>query len=85
LAESPIGSVATPAFAAASDPASPSVGASVSTGTPGALSGADFTLLGDANLNGVVNSSDFNILAANFNQSIAGWGQGDFNYDSLVR
>jgi len=27
---------------------------------------------------------DFNILAANFNQSITGWDQGDFNYDGLV-
>jgi hypothetical protein len=31
-----------------------------------------------------VNGSDFNILAANFNQSITGWDQGDFNYDGLV-
>jgi hypothetical protein len=85
LTQSPIGSVATPAFAAASDPASPSVGASVSTGASSGQAGVDYTLLGDANLNGVVNSSDFNILAANFNQSIAGSGQGDFNYDSLVR
>jgi autotransporter-associated beta strand protein len=43
-----------------------------------------YTLLGDANLDGVVNSADFNILAANFNQSITGWDQGDFNYDGLV-
>jgi autotransporter-associated beta strand protein len=43
-----------------------------------------YTLLGDANLDGIVNSSDFNILAANFNQSITGWDQGDFNYDGIV-
>jgi hypothetical protein len=43
-----------------------------------------YTLLGDANLDGLVNSADFNILAANFNQSITGWDQGDFNYDGLV-
>ncbi|MGD0139841.1 MAG: PEP-CTERM sorting domain-containing protein [Tepidisphaeraceae bacterium] len=43
-----------------------------------------YTLLGDANLDGLVNGSDFNILAANFNQSITGWDQGDFNYDGLV-
>jgi autotransporter-associated beta strand protein len=43
-----------------------------------------YTLLGDANLDGVVNGSDFNILAANFNQSVTGWDQGDFNYDGLV-
>ena len=43
-----------------------------------------YTLLGDANLDGLVNGSDFNILAANLNQSITGWDQGDFNYDGLV-
>ena len=43
-----------------------------------------YTLLGDANLDGLVNGVDFNILAANFNQSITGWDQGDFNYDGLV-
>ncbi|MGD0140446.1 MAG: family 16 glycosylhydrolase [Tepidisphaeraceae bacterium] len=43
-----------------------------------------YTLLGDANLDGLVNAADFNILAANFNQSITGWDQGDFNYDGLV-
>jgi hypothetical protein len=43
-----------------------------------------YTLLGDANLDGLVNGSDFNILAANFNQSITGWDQGDFNYDGQI-
>jgi aryl-phospho-beta-D-glucosidase BglC (GH1 family) len=43
-----------------------------------------YTLYGDANLDGLVNAADFNILAANFNQSITGWDQGDFNYDGLV-
>jgi hypothetical protein len=43
-----------------------------------------YTLSGDANLDGLVNGSDFNILSANFNQSITGWDQGDFNYDGLV-
>jgi len=43
-----------------------------------------YTLLGDANLDHLVNTSDFNIVAANFNQSITGWDQGDFNYDGLV-
>jgi len=43
-----------------------------------------YTLLGDANLDGLVNGTDFNILAANFNQSITGWDEGDFNYDGLV-
>jgi hypothetical protein len=31
-----------------------------------------YTLLGDANLDGLVNGSDFNILAANFNQGVSG-------------
>jgi hypothetical protein len=43
-----------------------------------------YTLLGDANLDDLVNAADFNILAANFNQSITGWDQGDFNYDGIV-
>ncbi|MGD0139641.1 MAG: hypothetical protein ABSD28_12240 [Tepidisphaeraceae bacterium] len=43
-----------------------------------------YTLLGDANLDGLVNGSDFNILAANFNQSVTGWDQCDFNYGGVV-
>ncbi|MGD0771167.1 MAG: dockerin type I domain-containing protein, partial [Tepidisphaeraceae bacterium] len=41
-------------------------------------------LLGDANLDGIVNAADFTILAANFNQPVTSWDQGDFNYDGLV-
>jgi autotransporter-associated beta strand protein len=43
-----------------------------------------FTLLGDANLDGAVNGSDFAVLAANFNKAVNGWDQGDFNYDGSV-
>jgi len=44
-----------------------------------------YTLLGDANLDGKVNGIDFNLMAANFNQSVtAGWDKGDFNYDDKV-
>jgi hypothetical protein len=43
-----------------------------------------YTLLGDANLDGLVNAADFTILAANFNQTVTAWDQGDFNYDGLV-
>ena len=43
-----------------------------------------YTLLGDANLDGIVNAADFTILAANFNQPVTGWDQGDFNYDGIV-
>jgi MYXO-CTERM domain-containing protein len=44
----------------------------------------EYTLLGDANLDGVVNAIDFGILAANFNKGVTGWDQGDFNYDNVV-
>ncbi|HEX4052995.1 MAG TPA: dockerin type I domain-containing protein [Tepidisphaeraceae bacterium] len=43
-----------------------------------------FTLYGDANLDGVVNSIDFGILAANFGKSGKVWDGGDFNYDGVV-
>jgi autotransporter-associated beta strand protein len=44
-----------------------------------------YTIYGDANLDGVVNSLDFGTLAANFGKSVAnGWEQGDFNYDGVV-
>lgn len=39
---------------------------------------------GDANLDGVVNLQDFNVLAANFGSSSANWLTGDFNGDGLV-
>jgi hypothetical protein len=43
-----------------------------------------YTLLGDADLNRVVNGIDFGILAANFNKTVSRWDQGDFNYDHIV-
>jgi hypothetical protein len=43
-----------------------------------------YTLLGDANLDGVVNGVDFGIVAANFNKGVSRWDQGDFNYDNVV-
>jgi arabinogalactan endo-1,4-beta-galactosidase len=55
--------------------------------TPLASSGqiiVEYALLGDADLNGTVNGIDFGILAANFNQSVSRWDQGDFNYDNIV-
>jgi hypothetical protein len=39
---------------------------------------------GDANHDGRVNLSDFNVLAANFGQSPRDFAQGDFNYDNAV-
>jgi hypothetical protein len=44
-----------------------------------------YTLLGDANLDGKVNGTDFNLMATNFNQAVTdGWDKGDFNYDGKV-
>jgi autotransporter-associated beta strand protein len=57
-------------------------------GNPAGLSAGqieiEYTLLGDANLDGKVNGADFAILAANFNQSGKVWDQGDFNYTGEV-
>ena len=43
-----------------------------------------YTLLGDSDLNGSVDSSDFTALSQNFNQSGMSWVNGDFNYDGVV-
>jgi hypothetical protein len=43
-----------------------------------------YTFSGDANLDGAVDTLDFNALAANFGSSGAAWMQGDFNYDGAV-
>jgi hypothetical protein len=44
-----------------------------------------YTRYGDANLDGTVNLTDFNALAANFGILSGGlWTQGDFNYDGKV-
>jgi hypothetical protein len=44
-----------------------------------------YTLLGDANLDGKVNGTDFDLMATNFNQAVTnGWDKGDFNYDGKV-
>ncbi len=42
-----------------------------------------FTLLGDANLDGIVNSEDFTPFSANVGKN-GSWDQGDFNYDGTV-
>src|SRR5262249_31262754 len=42
-----------------------------------------YTAYGDANLDGSVDTVDFNALASNFSQSGKRWVQGDFNYDSV--
>jgi hypothetical protein len=43
-----------------------------------------YTLLGDANLDGVVNGADFSILAANFGQGVTNWDQGNFLFTPAV-
>jgi autotransporter-associated beta strand protein len=43
-----------------------------------------YTLVGDAKLDGNVNGEDLAILAANFNQQVTGWDQGDFTYSGTV-
>jgi hypothetical protein len=62
---------------------------SADPGNPAGLSSGTieikYTLLGDANLDGKVNGTDFTILATNFNRSVTdGWDEGDFNYDGKV-
>ena len=42
------------------------------------------TLTGDTDLNGTVNLTDFNRLAASFGGSGKRWSQGDFDYDGNV-
>jgi hypothetical protein len=44
-----------------------------------------YSLYGDINQDGVVNGTDFAILAAHFGQTVTGgWEQGDLNYDGVV-
>jgi autotransporter-associated beta strand protein len=64
-------------YADAADPGNP---AGLASGTIE----IKYTLLGDADLNGVVNGIDFGILASNFNKGVSRWDQGDFNYDNVV-
>jgi hypothetical protein len=43
-----------------------------------------YVYAGDANLDGVVDTLDFNSLAANFGGTSKLWNQADFNYDGVV-
>jgi len=45
---------------------------------------AKYTYSGDANLDGSVNTTDFNLLAANFGGSSKRWFNADFNFDGSV-
>jgi hypothetical protein len=50
----------------------------------GSAVGVRYTYAGDANLDGKVDTLDFNALAANFGGSGKVWTQADFNYDGTV-
>jgi autotransporter-associated beta strand protein len=43
-----------------------------------------YTLSGDMNLDGMVNSTDFTMLAMNYNAINSTWSAGDVNYDGTV-
>ncbi len=63
-------------------------GTQVSTFDGQAVSSTDvlvkYTYFGDANLDGVVNGSDYTLIDNGFNNSLTGWHNGDFNYDGIV-
>lgn len=43
-----------------------------------------YTFAGDSNLDGNVNTGDFNVLAQNFNATGKTWTDGDANYDGVI-
>jgi hypothetical protein len=43
-----------------------------------------YTYVGDTDLNGVVNASDYAAIDNGFNMHLSGWANGDFNYDGVV-
>jgi autotransporter-associated beta strand protein len=55
-------------------------------GTPAAANQIliQYTLAGDANLDGVVNFPDLLLVAQNYGKTGQDWAQGDFNYDGVV-
>src|SRR5207249_1758357 len=55
----------------------------VTTGYLRSLENSQF-IMGDANLDGVVNALDFTALAADFGSTEGSWNQGDFNNDGIV-
>jgi hypothetical protein len=64
-------------YADSADPGNP---ANLPSGTIEVM----FTLLGDANLDGTVNSEDFTLFSEHLGQSGQTWDDGDFNYDGTV-
>jgi hypothetical protein len=74
---------------AAANPAQYAVG--YADGADGVVAGLSagqieikYTLLGDANLDGVVNGDDFTILVANLGKAVVGWDKGDFLYSGVI-
>lgn len=61
---------------------------SADTGNPAGLPAGEieirYTLVGDANLDGVVNGTDFGIVASHFGQGVSAWDEGNFNYSGVV-
>ena len=43
-----------------------------------------YTYFGDANLDGMVNGSDYTLIDNGFNSGLSGWRDGDFNYDGAI-
>jgi hypothetical protein len=43
-----------------------------------------FTYLGDTNLDGTLDTADFNAVLNGFTNSLSGWANGDANYDGVV-
>ncbi len=43
-----------------------------------------YTYYGDANLDGVVDGSDYTLIDNGFNNRLTGWYNGDFNYDGTI-
>ena len=48
------------------------------------MTGGNAYLSGDANLDGVVDVSDFNLWNANKFETVSAWCSGDFNADGVV-
>ncbi len=56
----------------------------IATGISSGTIELKYTLVGDANLDGTVNGSDFSLLAANFGLGVTNWDQGNFLFTSSV-
>ena len=43
-----------------------------------------YTTIGDADLSGSLNATDYTLLDNGFNNHLTGWRNGDFNYDGVI-